>query len=53
VLNDILQKTNITLRKDNIQDRRQSGSVMPAGLVDSLSREEFIDLVKYLSHLGE
>jgi putative heme-binding domain-containing protein len=53
VLNDILQRTNITLRKDNIQHRRQSGSVMPAGLVDQLARQEFIDLIAYLSHLGE
>ena len=53
ILNDILQKTEVTIPKKNVQDRRQIGSVMPAGLIDSLARQEFVDLVSYLSHLGE
>lgn len=53
VLNDILQKATVTIPKAQIQQRRQSGSAMPPGLVDQLSREEFVDLVKYLSELGK
>jgi putative heme-binding domain-containing protein len=53
VLNDILQKATVTIPKNQIQQRRQSGSAMPAGLVDALTREEFVDLVKYLSELGK
>ncbi len=53
VLNDILQRALITIPKSNIQQRRQSGSAMPAGLVDSLTRDEFIDMVRYLSELGK
>jgi putative heme-binding domain-containing protein len=53
VLNDILQKAAVTIPKSQIQQRRQSGSPMPAGLVDQLSRDEFVDLVKYLSELGK
>ncbi len=53
VLNDILQRALITIPKSNIQQRRQSGSAMPAGLVDSLTRDEFVDMVKYLSELGK
>lgn len=53
ILNDILQKSEVTIPKDKIQSRRQSGSLMPAGLVDQLGRQEFVDLIAYLSHLGE
>lgn len=53
VLNDIVQKAAVTIPKSQIQQRRQSGSAMPPGLVDQLSREEFVDLVKFLSELGK
>lgn len=52
VLRDVLQGKEVRLRRANIQEQRQNGSVMPAGLVDTLSREEFRDLVRYLSELG-
>ena len=52
-LRETLANQFITIPKSQIQDRRQSGSIMPAGLVDQLSRQEFVDLVKYLSGLGE
>ena len=42
-----------TIPKNQIQQRRQSGSLMPAGLVDALPRRDFVDLVRYLSELGE
>ncbi|HUR56385.1 MAG TPA: c-type cytochrome, partial [Opitutaceae bacterium] len=52
VLRDTLQNQEVRLRRAAIQEKRVSGSVMPAGLVDTLRREEFRDLVRYLSELG-
>lgn len=53
VLRDVLQNAEITIPKEQIQQRKSSGSVMPEGLVDSISRAELADLVKFLSELGE
>ena len=35
-----------------IDEESAGTSLMPAGLIDSLSREELADLVRYLSELG-
>jgi putative heme-binding domain-containing protein len=43
----------VKLRRDQIAERRQLGSLMPAGLADGLSREELRDLVAFLAGLGE
>lgn len=51
VLRDLLEAREIRLRKDEIRDRKQHGSVMPVGLVDTLSDDDFRDLVRYLSEL--
>ena len=51
-LRDALQNREVTSRKDQIQNRRQLGSLMPSGLADTLTRAEFLDLIKYLSELG-
>jgi putative heme-binding domain-containing protein len=53
VLRDVLQNREVRLRRDIIQAKNQNGSVMPAGLVDSLTRAEFRDLVRFLSELGK
>jgi len=52
VLRDVLQNKEVRLRRDTIQEKRQNGSVMPSGLADALKRDEFRDLVRYLSELG-
>ena len=52
VLRDTLQNKEVRLAPSTIQDKRQNGSVMPAGLADAITREEFRDLVRYLSELG-
>ncbi|MBM3837787.1 MAG: c-type cytochrome [Verrucomicrobia bacterium] len=52
VLRDVLQNREVRLRRDTIRERRQTGSVMPAGLAETLTRAEFRDLVRYLSELG-
>ncbi len=52
VLRDTLQNKEVRLARATIQQKRQNGSVMPAGLADALTREEFRDLVRFLSELG-
>lgn len=52
VLRDVLQNKEVRLRRSTIQEQRQNGSVMPNGLADALTRDEFRDLVRYLSELG-
>ena len=52
VLRDVLQNREVRLRRTTIQEKRENGSVMPAGLVDTLRRDEFRDLIRYLSELG-
>jgi putative heme-binding domain-containing protein len=44
--------TIVPIRTDAIDDESPGASLMPAGLVDGLSREELADLVRYLSELG-
>ena len=36
-----------------VEDQKPAGSLMPAGLVDPLTRPELVDLVRFLSELGE
>jgi putative heme-binding domain-containing protein len=43
----------LKLPKDQIEDQKPTGSLMPAGLVDSLSRGELIDLLRFLTELGK
>ena len=38
---------------DSIDERADGGSLMPSGLVDSLTRAELVNLVRYLSELGK
>jgi putative heme-binding domain-containing protein len=52
VLRDTLQNKEVRLARATVQEKRQNGSVMPAGLADALTREEFRDLVRFLSELG-
>ena len=51
VLRDATDK-QITIRVADIDEESPGTSLMPAGLVDSLSREELADLVRFLSELG-
>jgi putative heme-binding domain-containing protein len=53
VLRDVLQNREVRLRRDMIAEKNQTGSVMPKGLADMLTREEFRDLVRFLSELGK
>src|SRR5204863_9799605 len=51
-IHDVLQNRDIRVPRSRIKEKRQTGSVMPSGLVDSMSRGEVVDLVRYLSELG-
>jgi len=53
VLRDVVQGRETTIPKTEIAKQREIGSLMPAGLVDRLSREELCDLFRYLSGLGK
>jgi putative heme-binding domain-containing protein len=37
----------------DIEDQKEGGSLMPAGLVNLMTRDEFVDLVRFLSELGK
>jgi putative heme-binding domain-containing protein len=43
----------VTVPVNAIEERKPSGSLMPAGLTDSLTRGELGDLVRFLSELGK
>jgi hypothetical protein len=47
-----LQNQEVRIRHDVLKEKRANGSVMPEGLVSTLTRDEFRDLVRYLSELG-
>jgi putative heme-binding domain-containing protein len=52
VLKDVLKNEETRIRADNIKAQTERGSLMPAGLVNNLSRSEFRDLVRFLAGLG-
>lgn len=43
----------LKLPKDQIEEQKPTGSLMPAGLVDSLTRQELLDLLRFLTELGK
>lgn len=53
VIRDVATGTQTRVSKDKIASQKMTGSLMPAGLVDKLTREELRDLFKYLSELGK
>jgi putative heme-binding domain-containing protein len=43
----------VTIAKDNIANIKDGRSLMPDGLVDTLTRQELVDLTAFLSQLGK
>lgn len=43
----------LKLPKAQIEDQKPTGSLMPAGLIDSLTRQELLDLFRFLTELGK
>jgi putative heme-binding domain-containing protein len=52
VLRDAVTE-RIVIPVTSVRKERASGSLMPAGLGDTLTRGEFLDLIKFLSELGK
>jgi putative heme-binding domain-containing protein len=52
VLRDVSQNQELQIPRERLKEKRANGSVMPDGLVNTLTREEFRDLVRFLSELG-
>jgi putative heme-binding domain-containing protein len=53
VIRDIATGGQTRLAREEITSRKLTGSLMPSGLVDRLSREDLRDLFRYLSGLGK
>ena len=53
VLEDLATRKLVTFKKENIELTKVTGSVMPRGLTAVLSRQQLLDLVRYLSDLGK
>jgi putative heme-binding domain-containing protein len=43
----------VSIPADDIDTKKQTRSLMPDGLTDTLTRQEFVDLVRFLSELGK
>jgi len=53
VLEDLATKNTITIKQEQIDEKHVTGSVMPQGLPALLSRPQLLDLIGYLSGLGQ
>ncbi len=53
VLRDVALNKEVRLRRDQIAEQHDRGSLMPPGLVDHLTRQELRDLFRFLSELGK
>ena len=47
------QGGEFSVAKNNIANRRNGGSLMPAGLIDGIAPQERLDLFRFLSELGK
>lgn len=47
------QNNEVPIAKNNIESRRSGNSLMPSGLIDTLSTQERQDLIKFMSLLGK
>ena len=53
VLESLATSERITIEKGQIEEKRVTGSAMPAGLMALLSRPQLLDLIQYLRELGK
>jgi len=52
ILEDPVSKKRTTIRKADIDETHPGRSAMPAGLTALLSRDQLLDLIRYLTKLG-
>ena len=48
-----VENRELVIPVDNIEEQREGKSLMPTGTVDSLTRAELVDLIRFLSELGK
>ena len=48
-----VEDQEIRIPLDEIEQQKEAGSLMPAGLIDELTRAELVNLVRFLSELGK
>ena len=53
VLEDLATRKLVTIKRESIEAKKVTGSVMPSGLTAVLSREQLLDLLRFLSDLGK
>ena len=53
VMRELATEKLVTIKKEHIIDKRETGSPMPTGLTALLSRPQLLDLIRYLSELGK
>ena len=49
----LAEETLVTLRKDQVGSVRKLGSAMPSSLTAGMSRQQLLDLIRYLTLLGK
>ncbi len=52
-IRDVASGEEITLGRGEVKSRQDAGTIMPAGLTVTLSREDLRDLIAYLASLGK
>ncbi len=52
ILRELATESLIRVRRDEVELASELGSAMPPGLTAALTREELLDLIRYLSELG-
>jgi putative heme-binding domain-containing protein len=52
VIQDLVTSEFITIKTQHIEETQVTGSPMPAGITELLSRPQLLDLIRYLSELG-
>jgi len=53
VMRELATEKLVSIKKEHIIDKRETGSPMPTGLTALLSRSQLLDLIRYLSELGK
>jgi putative heme-binding domain-containing protein len=53
VIQDLATQELITIKEEDIEGMRETGSPMPAGLTSLLSQSQLLDLFKYVTSLGK
>ena len=52
VMRQLAAESLVTVRKEQIASKAVVGSAMPSGLTAGMTRQELLDLIRYLSKLG-